>query len=71
MIYESNFQKLWVWVFNFAIENVYVNGGAFLHFGLQILIICVVSFIATLGLSSPGKGVVLLHLPGFQNMAGV
>ncbi|MEO8823703.1 MAG: cation:proton antiporter [Ginsengibacter sp.] len=52
VIYESSFSDIMgVVFFNFAIENVYVNGGAFLHFGFQVLIICVVSFIATLGLS--------------------
>ena len=52
VIYESSFSDIMgVVFFNFAIENVYVNGQAFLHFGLQVLIICIVSFIATLGLS--------------------
>ena len=52
VIYESSLSDIMgVVFFNFAIENIYVNGQAFLHFGLQILIICVVSFIATLGLS--------------------
>ena len=52
VIYESSLSDIMgVVFFNFAIENVYVNGRAFLHFGLEVLIICVVSFIATIGLS--------------------
>ncbi|MEO9144527.1 MAG: hypothetical protein ABI237_03135 [Ginsengibacter sp.] len=52
VIYESSLSDIMgVIFFNFAIENVYVNGHAFLHFGLQVLIICVVSFIATIVLS--------------------
>lgn len=52
VIYESSFSDIMgVVFFNFALENIEVNGQAFLHFGLQVLIICVVSFIATLGLS--------------------
>ena len=52
VIYESSLSDIMgVVFFNFAIENIYVNGKAFLHFGFQVLIICVVSFIATLGLS--------------------
>lgn len=52
VIYESSLSDIMgVVFFNFAIQNMDVNGQSFLHFGLQILIICVVSFIATLGLS--------------------
>lgn len=52
VIYESSFSDIMgVVFFNFALENIEVNGQAFLHFGLQVFIICVVSFIATLGLS--------------------
>lgn len=52
VIYESSLSDIMgVVFFNFAIDNIYVNSNAFLHFGLQVLIICVVSFIATIGLS--------------------
>jgi cell volume regulation protein A len=52
VIYESSLSDIMgVVFFNFAIQNIYVNAHAFLHFGLQVLIICIVSFIATVGLS--------------------
>ncbi|MEO8819447.1 MAG: cation:proton antiporter [Ginsengibacter sp.] len=52
VIYESSLSDIMgVVFFNFAIQNIYVNGQALLHFGLQVLIISVVSFIATVGLS--------------------
>ena len=52
VIYESSFSDIMgVVFFNFAIQNIDVNGQAFLHFGLQVLIICVISFIATVGLA--------------------
>ncbi|MEO8855171.1 MAG: cation:proton antiporter [Ginsengibacter sp.] len=52
VIYESSLSDIMgVVFFNFAIDNITVNSHAFLHFGLQVLIILVVSFIATVGLS--------------------
>ena len=52
VIYESSLSDiLGVVFFNFVVQNDYVSGQAFVHFGMQVLIICVVSFIATLGLS--------------------
>jgi hypothetical protein len=52
VIYESSLSDIMgVVFFNFVLQNDYVNLPAFGHFGLQVLIICVVSFIATLGLS--------------------
>ena len=52
IIYESSLSDiLGVVFFNFVLENDYVNMHSFVHFGVQVLIICGVSFIATVGLS--------------------
>ncbi|HET7115667.1 MAG TPA: cation:proton antiporter [Hanamia sp.] len=52
IIYESSLSDiLGVLFFNFMVLNSSINGQSFLHFGIQVVIICVVSFIATLGLS--------------------
>jgi len=52
IIYESSLSDiLGVVFFNFVLENDYVNIHSFVHFGVQVLIICIVSFIATVGLS--------------------
>jgi hypothetical protein len=52
VVYESSLSDIMgVVFFNFAIENDIVTGHSFIHFGTQVLIICVVSFIATLVLS--------------------
>jgi hypothetical protein len=52
VVYESSLSDIMgVVFFNFAIENDIVTGQSFIHFGTQVLIICVVSFIATLVLS--------------------
>lgn len=52
VIYESSLSDiLGVLFFNFMVLNTTINGQSFLHFGAQVLIICAVSFIATLGLS--------------------
>jgi len=51
-VYESSLSDIMgVVFFNFAIENNILTGQSFIHFGTQVLIICVVSFIATLVLS--------------------
>ncbi|MGN6297545.1 MAG: hypothetical protein ACTHM7_12240 [Ginsengibacter sp.] len=52
VVYESSLSDIMgVIFFNFAIENTIVTGRSFIHFGTQVIIICVVSFIATLVLS--------------------
>ena len=52
VIYESSLSDiLGVLFFNFILLNSTINFQSFLHFGGQLLIICVVSFIATIGLS--------------------
>lgn len=52
VIYESSLSDiLGVLFFNFMVLNATIDGYSFIHFGEQVLIICVVSFIATLGLS--------------------
>lgn len=52
VIYESSLSDiLGVVFFNFILLNATINLQAFLHFGLQIIIMCVISFIATIGLS--------------------
>ncbi|MEO5908717.1 MAG: hypothetical protein ABIR50_09075 [Ginsengibacter sp.] len=52
VIYESSLSDiLGVLFFNFMVLNSTINFQAFLHFGIQVIIICVISFIATLGLS--------------------
>lgn len=52
IIYESSFSDiLGVLFFNFMVLNTYINFQAFLQFGMQVLIIIVISFIATFSLS--------------------
>lgn len=52
IIYESSLSDiLGVLFFNFMVLNTYINLAAFFHFGMQVLIIIIVSFIATFSLS--------------------
>jgi hypothetical protein len=52
VIYESSLSDiLGVLFFNFMVLNSSINAHSFLHFGVQVVIISIVSFIATLGLS--------------------
>ncbi len=52
VIYESSLSDiLGVLLFNFLAINETIDGNSFGHFALQVLIITVVSFIATIGLS--------------------
>lgn len=52
VIYESSLSDIMgVLFFNFMIVNTTINGESFAHFGLQILIVCAISFVATLALS--------------------
>lgn len=52
VIYESSLSDIiGVLLFNFLALNEIIDGFSFGHFGLQLLIIIVVSFIATIGLS--------------------
>lgn len=52
IIYESSLSDiLGVLIFNFFALNVEIDTGSFIHFVLQLLIITIVSFIATIGLS--------------------
>ncbi len=52
IIYESSLSDiLGVLIFNFLAMNETIDGNSFVHFALQLLIITVVSFIATIGLS--------------------
>lgn len=52
IIYESSLSDiLGVLFFNFLVLNSSINVQSFLHFGGQVIIICVISFIATLSLS--------------------
>lgn len=52
IIYESSLSDiLGVLFFNFMVLNTYINFQSFVHFGMQVLIICIVSFIATFSLS--------------------
>lgn len=52
VIYESSLSDiLGVLFFNFMVLNSSINLHSFLHFGTQVLIICVISFIATIGLA--------------------
>ncbi len=52
VIYESSLSDiLGVLFFNFMVLNASINVRSFLHFGIQIIIICAISFIATIGLS--------------------
>ena len=50
--YESSLSDIvGVIIFNFVALNEVINGAAFLHFGWQLVIILVVSFLASVGLS--------------------
>lgn len=52
VIYESSLSDiLGVLIFNFLVMNETIDGSSFVQFTLQLLIITVVSFIATIGLS--------------------
>ena len=52
VIYESSFSDIFgVVLFDFFLLNETISWGAFGHFGLQLVIIIAVSFVATLGLS--------------------
>ncbi|MCB0489850.1 MAG: cation:proton antiporter [Cyclobacteriaceae bacterium] len=51
-VYESTLSDiLGVLFFNFMALNTVINLSAFLHFGLQLVIMILVSFVATIGLS--------------------
>lgn len=51
-VYESTLSDiLGVLFFNFMVLNVVIDLGSFTHFGIQLLIMVVVSFVATIGLS--------------------
>lgn len=52
VVYESSLSDiLGVVLFNFVVANEVINGWAFLHFGGQLLVMVLVSFIATIGLA--------------------
>ncbi|MBU1008948.1 MAG: cation:proton antiporter [Bacteroidetes bacterium] len=52
VIYESSLSDIFgVIFFNFFALNETINFTSFAHFGIQFLVICLVSFIATLGLA--------------------
>ncbi|RNI31083.1 cation:proton antiporter [Rufibacter latericius] len=52
VIYESSLSDIFgVLLFNFVALNETINTQSFAHFGLELLVIVAVSFIATLGLS--------------------
>ena len=52
VIYESSLSDiLGVLFFNFMVLNTTINAHSFALFGMQVLIICVISFIATVGLA--------------------
>lgn len=52
VIYESSFSDIiGVLVFNFVAFNVFIDAHAFGSFGLQILVMAAISFVATIGLS--------------------
>lgn len=52
VIYESSLSDiLGVLLFNFIALNDTINGSSFAHFGLQLLVIIVISLVATIGLS--------------------
>ncbi len=51
-VYESTLSDiLGVLFFNFMVLNAVIDFGSFTHFGVQLLIMVVVSFVATIGLS--------------------
>ena len=52
IVYESSFSDiLGILLFNFVVLNKTINLNAFVHFGLQMFIICIISFLSTIGLS--------------------
>ena len=52
VIYESSLSDiLGVLIFNFLLLNEVINTQSFIHFGIELLVMIVVSFIATIGLS--------------------
>ena len=52
VIYESSLSDIFgIIIFNFIAINGIINTQSYLHFALQILIIIIVSFVATIGLS--------------------
>lgn len=52
VIYESSLSDIFgIIIFNFIAINGAINTQSFIHFALQILIIIIVSFVATIGLS--------------------
>ena len=52
VIYESSLSDIiGVLIFNFLTLNAVINGNSFAEFSLQLLIIIVISFVATIGLS--------------------
>ncbi len=52
IIYESSLSDIFsVLFFNFVVQNSFIGLHSFGNFGLQILIIIIVSFVATIGLS--------------------
>ncbi|MBL7691784.1 MAG: hypothetical protein JNM41_09320 [Flavipsychrobacter sp.] len=52
VVYESSLSDiLGVVLFNFVVANEVINGWAFLHFGGQLLVMVLVSFVATIGLA--------------------
>ncbi len=52
VIYESSLSDIFgIIIFNFIAINRIINTQSYLHFALQILIIIIVSFVATIGLS--------------------
>jgi Kef-type K+ transport system membrane component KefB len=52
VVYESSLSDiLGVVLFNFVIINTVFDAGAFLNFGLDMLIMAIVSFVATIGLA--------------------
>ncbi|MBS1640646.1 MAG: sodium:proton antiporter [Bacteroidetes bacterium] len=52
VIYESSLSDiLGVLIFNFLLLNEVINTQSFVHFGIELLVMIVISFIATIGLS--------------------
>lgn len=51
VIYESSFSDiLGVMIFNFVLTNTIINGGSFLHLGYELILIFIISILATIGL---------------------
>ena len=52
VVYESSLSDiLGVVLFNFVVTNEVIDGWAFLHFGGQLIVMVLVSFVATIGLA--------------------